>query len=165
MTEYNDILYIVVPCYNEEEVLHETSKRLKEKMTTLINDRKISDKSRVLFEMCIRDSDKTAYATRLIEKTEYAYIVEYINKHGKQLIFTQCTRSQMENAQIGTEDAQTPPEKVELGDKSAMYCVSKKGMAFLVWDNGEYMFHITATGFGRDELFRTAMSIKELSAD
>ena len=42
------------------------------------------------------DLDKTAYATRLIEKTEYAYIVEYINKHGKQLIFTQCTRSQME---------------------------------------------------------------------
>lgn len=104
------------------------------------------------------DLDKTAYATRLIEKTEYAYIVEYINKHGKQLIFTQCTRSQMENAQI-------PPEKVELGDTSAMYCVSKKGMAFLMWDNGEYMFHITATGFGRDELFRTAMSIKELSAD
>ncbi len=49
MTEYNDILYIVVPCYNEEAVLHETSKRLKEKMTALINDKKISDKSRVLF--------------------------------------------------------------------------------------------------------------------
>lgn len=104
------------------------------------------------------DLDKTAYATRLIEKTEYAYIVEYINKHGKQLIFTQCTRPQMENAQIS-------PEKVELGDTSAMYCVSKKGMAFLVWDNGEYMFHITATGFSRDELFRTAMSLKELISD
>ena len=25
-------LYIVVPCYNEEEVLHETTKRLKEKL-------------------------------------------------------------------------------------------------------------------------------------
>ncbi len=49
MTEYNDILYIVVPCYNEEAVLHETSKRLKKKMTALINDKKISDKSRVLF--------------------------------------------------------------------------------------------------------------------
>lgn len=33
------------------------------------------------------DLDKTAYATRLIEKTEYAYIVEYINKHGKQADF------------------------------------------------------------------------------
>lgn len=76
-----------------------------------------------------------------------------------------ATRTQMENAQIGTEDAQIPPEKVELGDTSAMYCVSKKGMAFLVWDNGEYMFHITATGFSRDELFRTAMSLKELISD
>lgn len=107
----------------------------------------------------------TRYYEPDLDKTEYAYIVEYINKHGKQLTFTQCTRPQMENAQIGTEEAQIPPEKVELGNTSAMYCVSKKGMAFLVWDNGEYMFHITATGFSRDELFRTAMSIKELSSD
>jgi len=27
-----EILYIVVPCYNEEEVLPETSRRLKEKL-------------------------------------------------------------------------------------------------------------------------------------
>lgn len=45
MTEYNDILYIVVPCYNEEAVLHETSKRLKEKMTALINDKKYPTKA------------------------------------------------------------------------------------------------------------------------
>ncbi len=43
------ILYIVVPCYNEEQVLPETSKRLYEKMTSLIRDRQISDESRVLF--------------------------------------------------------------------------------------------------------------------
>ncbi len=49
MENYNDILYIVVPCYNEEEVLPETSKRLKEKVTALISDGKISDKSRVIF--------------------------------------------------------------------------------------------------------------------
>lgn len=29
--EKNDILYLVVPCYNEQEVLPETSKRLKER--------------------------------------------------------------------------------------------------------------------------------------
>ena len=49
MAEYNDILYIVVPCYNEEEVLPETSKRLKEKMTELISGGKVSDRSRVMF--------------------------------------------------------------------------------------------------------------------
>ena len=44
-----DILYIVVPCYNEEEVLPETSKRLKEKVTSLVQAGKVSEKSRILF--------------------------------------------------------------------------------------------------------------------
>lgn len=44
-----DILYIVVPCYNEEEVLKETAKRLREKLETLINNTAISPKSRILF--------------------------------------------------------------------------------------------------------------------
>ncbi len=45
----NDILYIAVPCYNEEEVLPETSKRLKEKVNSLIESGYISDRSRILF--------------------------------------------------------------------------------------------------------------------
>ncbi|MDD5937954.1 MAG: glycosyltransferase [Clostridiales bacterium] len=44
-----DILYIVVPCYNEEEVLPETSRRLREKVSALIAEGKISDRSRILF--------------------------------------------------------------------------------------------------------------------
>ena len=42
-------LYLVVPCYNEEEVLPETSSRLKDKLTALSKAGKITDKSRVLF--------------------------------------------------------------------------------------------------------------------
>lgn len=42
-------LYIVVPCYKEEEVLPETARRLKEKMTSLIAAGQISPKSRVMF--------------------------------------------------------------------------------------------------------------------
>ena len=45
----NDILYIVVPCYNEEEVLPETSRRLKAKLEQLMAAGRISPKSRVLF--------------------------------------------------------------------------------------------------------------------
>lgn len=40
-------LYVVIPCYNEEEVLPETSKRLKEKMNELINKGKIAPDSKV----------------------------------------------------------------------------------------------------------------------
>ncbi len=42
------ILYIVVPCYNEEAVLPETAKRLKRKMEELMEAGKISDKSKVM---------------------------------------------------------------------------------------------------------------------
>ena len=45
----SDILYMVLPCYNEEEVLHETAKRLKEKYQALMNADKISKKSRIVF--------------------------------------------------------------------------------------------------------------------
>lgn len=42
-------LYVVVPCYKEEEVLPETAKRLKAKLTALIAQGKISPRSRILF--------------------------------------------------------------------------------------------------------------------
>lgn len=42
-------VYFVVPCYNEQEVLPETSKRLLEKMDSLILQNKISKDSRIVF--------------------------------------------------------------------------------------------------------------------
>lgn len=42
-------LYLVIPCYNEEEVLPETSGRLKMKMEELIRAGKIDKNSRVIF--------------------------------------------------------------------------------------------------------------------
>ncbi|MBR2530685.1 MAG: glycosyltransferase, partial [Lachnospiraceae bacterium] len=43
------VLYIVVPCYNEKEVLPITSKQFEDKIRSLIKKRKITSKSRVLF--------------------------------------------------------------------------------------------------------------------
>ena len=44
-----DRLYIVVPCYNEEEVLPETARRLRGKMSALMEAGKITPDSHVLF--------------------------------------------------------------------------------------------------------------------
>ncbi len=44
-----DTLYLVIPCYNEEEVLPETSSQLKKKIVSLVAKGKISDKSRIVF--------------------------------------------------------------------------------------------------------------------
>ncbi len=63
------ILYIVVPCYNEEEVLEETTKELKEKLEKLISDKIISEKSRVMY---VNDGskDKTWEIIKDINKKE-----------------------------------------------------------------------------------------------
>lgn len=42
-------IYIVIPCYNEEEVLEETKKELKKKMGDLIQKKQIDQQSKVIF--------------------------------------------------------------------------------------------------------------------
>ncbi|MCC0630254.1 glycosyltransferase family 2 protein [Clostridioides sp. ES-S-0108-01] len=43
------IIYFIIPCYNEEDVLKETSNRLEIKINSLINDKIISEKSKIVF--------------------------------------------------------------------------------------------------------------------
>ena len=64
-----NILYVVIPCYNEEECLKETTKKLKEKLTSLIKSKKISEKSRVVY---VNDGskDKTWELIKEINKKE-----------------------------------------------------------------------------------------------
>ena len=73
-------LYIVVPCYNEEEVLHETTKRLKEKLNKLIKNKKINKDSKVLY---VNDGSK--------DKT-WA-IIEEINKNDKMFTGISLSRN------------------------------------------------------------------------
>lgn len=53
------ILYVVVPCYNEEAVLPETARRLSEKLFELAGRGEISDKSRIVF---VNDGSKDSTA-------------------------------------------------------------------------------------------------------
>ncbi len=65
----NVTLYIVVPCYNEEAVLKETTKQLKEKIEDLISKKKIASKSKVMY---VNDGskDKTWELIKEINKKE-----------------------------------------------------------------------------------------------
>lgn len=57
MMQNPEVLYMVIPCYNEEAVLPETAKRLKEKYQTLQSESRISPKSRIVF---VNDGSKDA---------------------------------------------------------------------------------------------------------
>ena len=82
-------LYVVIPCYNEEEMLDETTKQLKVKMEKLIKDGVISKQSRVMY---VNDGSKDT-TWELIKK---------INK--KEKLFTGITLSRNrghQNALLG----------------------------------------------------------------
>ena len=44
-----NILYLVIPCYNEEEVLPVTTKKLTEKLDKMIKDKLVSKESRIMY--------------------------------------------------------------------------------------------------------------------
>ena len=62
-TVRGNVLYMVVPCYNEEQVLLETTKRLAQKLKDMIVRKKISAGSRILY---VNDGSKDA-TWRMIE--------------------------------------------------------------------------------------------------
>ena len=62
-------LYIVVPCYNEQECLIDSANQLKNVMASLIEKKKIASNSKIVF---INDGskDKTWEIIKNINKTE-----------------------------------------------------------------------------------------------
>ena len=79
-----DILTIVVPCYNEQEVLPETVKELGGVLEKLIKDGKVSPQSKILF---VNDGSKDK-TWKLISKytKEYEYVtgIKFSRNYGHQ---------------------------------------------------------------------------------
>ncbi len=79
-----ETLYIVIPCYNEEEMLPITIEALEEKMNFLINNKKVSKKSKV---MLVDDGskDKTwELITELDEKYSFITGIKLSRNKGHQ---------------------------------------------------------------------------------
>ncbi|MDK2802836.1 MAG: glycosyltransferase family 2 protein [Oscillospiraceae bacterium] len=75
-----NILYLVIPCYNEEEVIEHTSSILIDKLDSLIEKNKISEKSKI---MLVDDGSK--------DKTWE--IISKLNKENKKIIGLKLSRN------------------------------------------------------------------------
>ena len=72
----DNVLYFVIPCYNEEEVLVDTAKAVYEKTLKLIEQKKISEKSRIVF---INDGSKDKTWELIKQLHEFKDIFSGIN--------------------------------------------------------------------------------------
>lgn len=79
-----DILYIVVPCYNEQEVINETTKRLTLKITNMIDGGKISIHSKILYVDDGSKDDTWTIIEELNEKNKYVKGIKLSRNKGHQ---------------------------------------------------------------------------------
>ena len=53
------------------------------------------------------------------------------------------------------------PEKTPLGKYTEMYYVSADGTQNLIWDNGDYIFELSADGLSKEETKALALSVRK----
>lgn len=80
----NDVLTIIIPCFNEQEVLPETRKEVSKVLNNLIDKKKVSSKSKILF-VDDGSSDKTWELIESYSK-HYSYIagITFTRNYGHQ---------------------------------------------------------------------------------
>ena len=94
------VLYIVIPCYNEEEVLPITSKKIKEKIDNLIKNKKINDNSKILF-VDDGSKDKTwEIITNLCKKNKIYKGIKLTKNKGHQNALLAGMHTAYKNADI-----------------------------------------------------------------
>ena len=111
--EHPDTLYIVVPCYNEEEVLPETARRLRAKLEALTAAGRISDQSRVLF---VNDGSRD-HTWRAIQEAAarrpQVRGIRFSRNFGKEAaIFAGLAQARGDCCVVLDCDLQHPPEKI-----------------------------------------------------
>lgn len=79
-----DILYIVIPCYNEQEVLNETTKRLTVKMKHMIDENTISNCSRILYVDDGSKDNTWEIITKLYEESDLVTGIKLSRNKGHQ---------------------------------------------------------------------------------
>ena len=159
-------LYIVVPCYNEQEVLHETTKRLTDKLNRMVKDKLISDKSRIMY---VNDGSKDK-TWELIEEfnkeNKYVYGVKLSRNRGHQNALLAGLMTAKEYADVVISMDADLQDDIEVLDKfmeeyyngcEVVYGVrsSRKKDTFFKRTTAQ-MFYKLMTGLGVDIIYNHA---------
>ncbi len=107
-------------------------------------------------------ADLSGYKKEVISDSELDYWVVYTDDSGKTIWYNQFTKTMADSLQIGLGNVQIPPEKTDLDNYTALYYVSANGVQNLMWDNGDYIFELSAEGLSKEETKALALSVKKI---
>ena len=78
------VLYLVVPCYNEEEVIEKSASVIKDKMTRLMSEGKISQESKALFVNDGSKDNTLKMLHDLSKKDSFYGVLSFAGNYGHQ---------------------------------------------------------------------------------
>ena len=107
------IIWLVIPCYNEQEVLTETSKQLKSIMTGLVKSGKISDKSKIAFVNDGSKDNTLPILENIAKEDSKIKVISFSRNFGHQAAVTAGLKFITGDcAVIIDADLQDPPELI-----------------------------------------------------
>lgn len=80
----SSILYLVIPCYNEQEVLQETCRRLTDKLSEMVGENLISEKSRMVFVNDGSNDDTWNIIQELHKNNKFVFGINLSRNRGHQ---------------------------------------------------------------------------------
>lgn len=108
------------------------------------------------------DYDLSDYVKTIISDSEQDYIAVYRSEDDRSVIFSQTTKEAVGTVYYGAGNVQIKPEKIQIGDSTAMYYTTESGGVTIAWDNGDYFINISTHGLSMQEAFAIADSVKKV---
>jgi len=108
-------------------------------------------------------ADMSGFTENVYVDEYFIYGVEYKSSGKKiQINFEQCTKEAVQNELINTEDALVPPAEEEVNGCRGIFYETKAESMCLIWDVGDYIIHMSASGISKNELYALAETVQKV---
>lgn len=108
-------------------------------------------------------ADMSEFTENVLTDEYFNYWVEYKNLNGNITIsFEQCVKDAVQNMLLNTENAVDEPTETEVNGHHGVFFQTRYNNMVLIWDVGDYIVSLSATGISKNELFSLAESVQKV---
>lgn len=108
-------------------------------------------------------ADMSEFTERVLTDEYFNYWVEYKSPDGIITInFEQYVKDAIQNIHLNTENAIDDPTETEVNGCRGVFIQTRYDNMVLIWDVGDYIISLLATGISKNELFSLAETVQKV---
>lgn len=128
---------------------------------TLLHITDVENCPRTLEDPYRLTADLNGFTENILSDDEYMFFAEYENKEKDIKISFQQETKHGVSKMLNTEDKDSPIE-VTVNGCNGIYFESKYDHPVLIWDTGDYIITLSASGISKDDLFSLAEFVQKV---